>query len=268
VIRRLVHVSDAWITSCTKYADQLVNEFSASRELGARIPIAANVPAATELSEDRLWSLDFGRKLRIAVFGLPNTRLTALRRHGRLLRALVSAGLVDSMLLIGKSDHSPRYLQRLAEQQRQIGGVWRSFFDLPPMQVAETLADCDVGLVANEPDTLTKSGVFAALSTNGVVAIVASSGNAPVPGPFNDCVLLNDEQAGVDAIVAELRGTNRMTARRRATLRAARAELSWDRVAMAFRDAMAMAKSPSRTDHAQQVAVPAMGALGEREVRA
>jgi hypothetical protein len=268
VIQQLVQASDAWITSCERYSDQLINEFGARPELGARIPIAANIPVAPELEEHRLWPLEFGRKLRVAIFGLPNTRLTALRRHGRLLKAMISAELVESILLIGKSDRSARHAQRVAEHQRQIGGQWRLLFDLPPIQVAEALAECDVGLIANEPDTLTKSGVFAALATNGVVAVVADSPHVPVPPPFNDCVLLNDEDAEGGAILAELRGVNGMTARRRATLRAARAELSWDRVALAFRQAVDAAQAPNRSIRPQSAAVVPPATLDRNGVRA
>lgn len=234
VIRRLVGASDAWITSCERYANQLVREFGASEGQGTRIPIAANIPTCPALSEDRLWPLGFGRKLRVAVFGLPNTRLSALQRHGGLLRELVSAELVDSVLLVGKSDSSRRHSRMVSKCQRQIGGDWRNVFDLPPAQVAEALSECDIGLVANDTDTLTKSGVFAALSANGVVSIVARRAGGSVPQPFNDCVLLNDESAGFPAIVSELRGNDRMIARRRATLRAARTTLSWTTVSQAF----------------------------------
>lgn len=232
IMQRLVNTSDAWVTSCSRYFNWLVDEFHAQPARGTLLPIAPNVPAALESDEVRLWPLEFGRKLRVAIFGLPKTRLDALQRHRALLSALVRDELVESISLIGKIDLSPRYTKKLRELQRAIGGEWRAQFDLPPVQVAETLAACDIGCVANDTGTLTKSGVFAALAANGVVCIAADRQGASLHAPFGDCVMLNDDSApAIDALVAELRNNDHMSARRKSTQQAAKTALSWSRIA-------------------------------------
>ncbi len=235
IIRRLVNASDAWVTSCQCYFDWLVAEFNADGRLGTLLPIAPNVPAAPEADEERRWPLEFGRKLRVAVFGLPATRLRAIERHAELLAAFVRAQLIESVSLIGKSDVSPRHTRRLRELQRSIGGEWFQQCDLPPAQAAETIAGCDIGLVANDAGTLTKSGVFAALATNAVVCIAADRDQSTLRAPFDECVLLNNDwPARCEAIIAELKGTDRMIARRRLTREIARSELNWARIAAAW----------------------------------
>lgn len=232
VMQRLVNTSDAWVTSCSRYFDWLVNEFHAPGERGALLPIAANVPTAPEADEERLWPLEFGRRLRVVVFGLPRTRLDAVERHAGLLHAMVHAGLVESILLLGKGDFSRRYARRANAVQERIGGVWRSECDLPASQVAEALAECDVGLVANEAGTLTKSGVFAALASNAVVAVASGRDATPLAAPYDESVLLNDDtESGIAALLGTLNRSNEMAARRRQTRELARSELAWPRLA-------------------------------------
>jgi hypothetical protein len=250
IIRRLVHASDAWVTSCERYFEWLVNEFHADAKRGTLLPIAPNVPASPEACQERLWPLQFGRKLRVAIFGLPNTRLMALERHHGFLAALVRTQLIETIQLIGKSDVSARHIKRLLPLQQRIGGAWLSEFDLPSDQVADALAACDIGFVANDASTLTKSGVFAAMASNGVVCIASNQDGSALRPPFNECVMLNnDNPRGFDALMAELRGVNRMVARRRMTLQVARSELAWPRVAAVWRGVL---------DQARQEAQPIM----------
>lgn len=251
IIRQLVRRSDAWITSCTAYRERLIHEFEADPRRGSLVPIAANIPTAVEMDETRLWPLEFGRKLRVAVFGLPHTRLVALDRHAGLLAALVRANMVESVVMIGKSCSNRAYKRQLSGLQQRVGGAWRSECNLAANEVADVLAGCDLGLVANDPGTLTKSGVFAAMAVNGLVSIVSNRDSATVvASPFADCVLLNDEQpATFEALKNELAGINRMTARRRATLRVARTELCWSSVtaqwSTAFANMRAAAEQPA-----------------------
>ena len=96
IIARLVAASDTWLTSCQRYHDRLVKEFGAEPERGSRVLIGSNVPRAAEIDLERLWPFEFGRKLRVVLFGFPNTRRAALQRHANLLGALVQADMVES----------------------------------------------------------------------------------------------------------------------------------------------------------------------------
>lgn len=277
IIRRLVQTSDAWVTSCERYFNWLVNEFDADAQRGTLLPIASNVPTAPEAFEERLWPLQFGRKLRVAIFGLPNTRLWALERHHRLLAALVRAQLIETIQLIGKSDFSARHLKQLRSFQQIIGGEWLNEFDLPSAQVADALAACDIGFVANDASTLTKSGVFAAMASNGLVCIASSQDGSTLSAPFNECVMLNDDDARrSDAFIEELRGPNRMIARRRMTLKVAQQELAWPRIASVWNEVLERARDNSQsTIGDSQAATPiassevsAASARARQEVRA
>jgi hypothetical protein len=236
IIRELVQVSDGWVTSCERYHDQLHKEFGADLSRGTLIPIGPNIPAAPTALQERAWPFGEGKKLRVAIFGLPRTRLTTLQQHQALLAALVKAEVVDTVVLIGKRDSSNKYAAKLGELQAAIEGQWLYEEDLPPSGVADALATCHIGLIANDSGTLTKSGVFAAMATNGVVCVVSDVGGVPLPAPFSECVLLNDNSDKTfSALVEELRDNNRMTARRRSTLRAAQTKLAWTEIAASWR---------------------------------
>jgi hypothetical protein len=267
IMQRLVNASDAWVTSCSRYFDWLGNEFHAEPARGMLLPIAPNVPAAADADLDRLWPIEFGRKLRVAIFGLPKTRLDALARHQELLSALVRAEVAESILLIGKSDVSPRYTKRLRGFQRRIGGEWRTHSDLPPAQAAEVLASCDVGCVANDVTTLTKSGVFAALAINAVACVAAGHNASLLPEPFNQFVILNDERPqSIDDLIRELKEAAQMTVRRRLTREMARAELSWTRVAASWKDLVNRAVTASERN--AEVVSPNLNHPSFTEVRA
>jgi hypothetical protein len=264
IMQRLVNASDAWVTSCSRYFDWLVNEFHAEPNRGTLLPIAPNVPSAPEADEERLWPLDFGRGLRVAVFGLPNTRLGTLRRHQGFLSTLVRAGLMESISLIGKSDVSRGHTKKLAELQRAIGGEWRTQFDLPSAQAAEAIAACDIGCVANDVSTLTKSGVFAAFATNAVVCIASDQEGSSLTAPFDQCVLLNnDKPATCDALLAELKESHSMTARRRLTRQIALAELSWETIASKWNGVIARARIASECAVAPQTDLSRTSPLAE-----
>ena len=114
-------------------------------------------------------------KFRIVVFGLAGTRLWALERHWKLLRALAQVGLVDSVTLLGKR-HEPANERAWQSIARKIGPNvnWRRCFDLSSDEISRELSGQHLGLLANEPDVLTKSGVFAALAEHGVIPVVST----------------------------------------------------------------------------------------------
>ena len=228
IIRRLVRASDLWVTSCDRYFDWLVTEFGAEPERGKCIPIGSNVPAAMA-PHPRLRP---NARLRLVLFGLPNTRLWALERHHRVMRALVQADMAGSILLLGRSNDSAKQARRLAEFQRGIGGEWQAAFDLPPEDVAEKLAQCDIGFVANEPGILTKSGVFAALAANGVVCVVSNREGGSPRVPFRQCVLLNDDDPRhFGPLLSQLRDGAALTQMRESALSVSRTALAWEQIA-------------------------------------
>ncbi|MBC8127949.1 MAG: hypothetical protein H8M99_12480, partial [Gloeobacteraceae cyanobacterium ES-bin-144] len=134
-------------------------------------------------------------KLKLAIFGMPGTRLLALERHRNLLTAMVKAGIVENILIMGKAHADDVQTARLEKLQRSIGGSWRSVFDAAGEKIADELACCHLGVAANAAGLITKSGVFAAFAANGVVPLVWNSDGCAVPDVFRECVLLNDDSA-------------------------------------------------------------------------
>ncbi|HEY0549627.1 MAG TPA: hypothetical protein VGF13_08500, partial [Verrucomicrobiae bacterium] len=198
IIRDLVKLSDAWITSCDRYFEQLVNEFGASAELGRIIPIGSNVPVAAERSANR--GMAHG-KIRLVSFGLARTRLWALERHWKLLRQLNERGALECITLLGKrgADEDTRaeesFIQRIGR-----GVKWHRRLDLSAKELSHELHQHDLGILANEPDILTKSGVFAALANHGVVPIVAAQNIAALPQFIQQAVLANDDGERISRI--------------------------------------------------------------------
>ena len=267
VIRQLVRASDLWVTNCDRYFDRLVAEFAANPMLGTRIPIGSNIPRAAQLPRGPREAAEWcearkpATKLNVVLFGLPNTRLWALEGHHRLLRAMVEADLVSSLLVLGKRSDSPDQTQRLAGFQRRVGGCWRSLYDLPPERVARELAQCDVGFVANDAGILTKSGVFAALAGNGVACVAAAKDDSPLRPPFRDCVLLNsDDPREFDSLLAQLQDVTTLTRLRENALAVSETVLSWERIAARWQDHLEGKSAPTTAPSAplHRRALPAM----------
>lgn len=232
IMRSLVASSDAWVTSCDAYFDWLVREFAAAPEKGQRIPIGSNIPFTPRATADAPAP---GGQLKLVLFGLPNTRLWALQRHHELMRAMVGAGLVDSILLLGKRDDSPAQTQSLAQFQRAIGGQWKTAYDLSPTGLSAKLAASDIGFVANDAGTLTKSGVFAAMAANGVVCVAAPSKGYQLRAPFRDGVLVNDEQpAQRTVLLATCGDAARLQTLRSRAMEVSQSELAWPKIAAAW----------------------------------
>lgn len=175
--RRVVHdllaVADHWITSCPRYWKQLQQEFWADKRHGRLIPIGANILPA-EKTVPRTWDFNSHGKLNIVVFGLPRTRLRALETHEALLKTLQARGWIGRITLLGKRNDRPRFAKASEKFKKRIAppSVWCELVDLNPQELSQVLLAHDLGLVGNEPDTLTKSGVFAALCAHGVLPVV------------------------------------------------------------------------------------------------
>jgi hypothetical protein len=227
IIAGLVALSDIWITNCDRYHAQLMAEFNARAELGRMLPIPSNIPVTAPVGPSSRSALRF----RIALFGLARTRLWALARHGKLLHAMQERGLIEHITLLGKR---PEGKDEAAWKTcaARIGEVaWRSRFDLSAGEISDELAEHDLGLIANEPDILTKSGVFAALTAHGVVPIVAGPTQAALPVFAAESVILNDDGPGtIAALLKTLRDRNRIQHTRDQLLAATAPHLAWPRI--------------------------------------
>jgi hypothetical protein len=226
-------LSEAWVTNCDRYLNQLITQFNARAELGRMLPIGSNIPLAASVARP-------GPKippLRVAVFGLAKTRLWALERHWQLLRAMHERGLIESITLLGKSNDAEdeRPWQRIADR---IGNVpWRKSFDLTGEEISHELAGHDLGLLANEPDVLTKSGVFAALAMHGVVPILSASSHAALPAFTTNAVLVNDDTPASSATLLEIiRDPIRLQQTREHLVKTTAEHLAWPRITLRWHE--------------------------------
>ena len=253
IIRELVQLSDAWVTSCNRYFNQLTNEFSASVESGHIIPIGSNIPVAGERSAND------GRqnqKLKFVSFGLAKTRLWALERHWKLLRALNNAGLVEWITLLGKQGD----LQDARAEEsfaRRIGNdvIWRRRFDLTAREISHELVQHDLGLVANEPDILTKSGVFAALANHSVVPVISSRGSMALPKLLQNAVLPNDDGKSIPKISQAICSRATLETLREHLRATATGELSWPRIAQRWLDVLGNESTQDTSSRAEPSSV-------------
>ena len=232
IIRGLVQLSDAWITSCDRYFHQLTSEFGASVESGRIIPIGSNIPVVAGRSANNVLE---NRKLKFVSFGLARTRLWALERHWKLLRELNNAGLLECVTLLGKKSEAEDTRAEESFVQRIGAGVnWRRRFDLPAEEISHELVQHDLGLVANEPDILTKSGVFAALANHGVVPVISSTSDVALPKWMQHAVLANDDDRSIPRISQTVRSTETLETLRKRLLVTAAEKLSWPRIAQSW----------------------------------
>jgi hypothetical protein len=240
ILRRLATISDAWVTSCNRYFRQLTTEFSAPPSRGRIIPIGSNVPVASMLP--RKWGDGDAttRKYRFVLFGLAKTRLWALEKHQCLLRALGEAGMIEHVTLLGKHPESEdeRTWQRFAEAAgKNIS--WRKRFDVSSADLSVELAEHDFGFLANEPDILTKSGVFAALATHGVIPIVAGGRNRSLPRILADAAVVNpDTKQTVPKLLDVIRDSNGLRQTRERLLARATRELAWPRITQTWKNVL------------------------------
>jgi hypothetical protein len=240
IIRQLVTLSDAWVTSCNRYFRQLTTEFGARPTAGRIIPIGSNIPLRSLLFPKWIGNGDITPKFRFVVFGLAKTRCWALEKHWRLLRALGQDGMIEYVTLLGKRPvpQDERAWKRYADSAGE-NISWRQRFDLNSADVSHELAAHDFGLLANEPDILTKSGVFAALATHGVIPIVADSRHCALPRLFHHSALLNrDTRDSAAAVLSMLRDAAGLNEMRDGLLTLASSELGWCRIAQTWKNVL------------------------------
>jgi hypothetical protein len=238
IIRQLAAMSDNWVTNCERYFNQLTTEFAAEARRGRVVPIGSNIPVCAPDAPEVEHAKAHGQ-LRVVFFGLAKTRLWALERHWRLLRALSEAGLLESVLFLGKAE-APEDTRERERFQKLIGKVaFKTRFDVSATDVSRHLAQQDLGFIANEPDVLTKSGVFAALASHGLVPVLSTRNGAGVPEFARGAVLGNDDsEADVQRVTASLRQRADLERVREAVMRLAAEQLAWSRITRAFADAV------------------------------
>ncbi|WP_155989831.1 hypothetical protein RG903_02600 [Thermithiobacillus tepidarius DSM 3134] len=248
IVAELVALADRWTTSCPRYWTQLQEEFAAEPRRGALVPVGANIVPARSVDLSRTWPLAAGGRLRLVVFGLPHTRLRALATHADLVKALCERGWVESITLLGRRDSNAKTQRQMAQCQAGIGhaGLWREAFDLPADAVSGVLLEQDLGLLGNTADTLTKSGVFAALSAHGVLPLVRS-GHASCQAELGQAGLFYERGAQVDQVLDALWNERVMQEKRRTLAKLSSSYLSWHGIAAA--------------QHAAASAQPAAGLL-------
>ena len=236
IIRQLVRLSDAWVTSCARYFAQLQSEFEADPARGCIIPIGSNIPSVWAHEAGPAPSRETKRGFRLVVFGLARTRLWALNKHRRLLAALAQAGMLAEVTLLGKhpGPDDEAAWQRFA---RALPGNihWRKRFDLAGGDISHELAGHDFGLLANEPDILTKSGVFAALAAHGVLPFVAAREKQTIPTTFADAVLISHEtDSSLAGTVKFLQSTAAVRSAQEKLVALAESQLAWPRITQSW----------------------------------
>jgi hypothetical protein len=236
IIRHLVRISDSWVTSCERYFAQLTGDFGARPELGRAIPIGSNIALAAEPNIS-VRTRAAGEGLRFVVFGLARTRIWALESHWKLLRALQAAGALHSVTLLGKpyGSQDEKTWQGL---KHKVGADvrWNLRFDLGAAEISRELLAHDFGLLANEPDTLMKSGVFAAFATHGVIPLISQRKATPVTPPLAHAVMLDDGSGDTSDWRQLISDPARLKLRRERLSTFAARELSWRRITGSWRD--------------------------------
>ena len=172
IARELLKIGDRWITSCEDYHGRLLS-VGADAQKGLILPVASNIEPAQAIDFSKNWPLKDGKKLKIAVFGQENTRVTALGRHQNLLKILVEREMIEEITILGRAPRSESVKTQMNALQNRIGPskLWKTAYDLENAALSRLLAAHDAGLVKDASIRVTKSGVFAALCAHGVTPI-------------------------------------------------------------------------------------------------
>lgn len=156
--RALVREADAVATNCDRHARQLCD-----RSAMPVLPVPSNIPVLA-----RREAAPRATRLRVGVFGLPETRLRALRAHGAFVAWLAREGHLEELVLLGggaEEDRFARAARTLA--QAAAGPRVRRSAARSPAEISAELARADLGLSGYAADEVGKSGTLAALFTHG-----------------------------------------------------------------------------------------------------
>lgn len=158
----LAAAADVVATNCRKHASQLGRGVNA-----VVLPVPSNIPVSAEPRAGGYERMAQPR-LRVVVFGLPETRLRALRAHRGFLSWLRERGGLAELVIVGAGDESGRFAVEGARIAAGIsGGVLRRVASALPEEVSAELAAADLGLSGYGADEVGKSGTLAALFTHG-----------------------------------------------------------------------------------------------------
>lgn len=237
IVRGLLAIGDLWITSCDDYERRLLS-VGADAKKGLILPVASNIEPAQTVDFSKNWPLQNGGKLKIAVFGQENTRLTALQRHKNLLKILVEREMIEEITILGRAPRVDAVKSQMNALQKQIAPleIWKTAYDLENAALSQILATHNAGLVKDASIRAGKSGVFAALCAHGVTPICVGEipdfedgGEADKAHPF----LLNADK--MPALCAELLNSFDTVSRARGEVETlATTVLSWPHVARAW----------------------------------
>lgn len=234
IIRNLILIADLWSTSCRRYYSQLVSRFAANPKQGALIPIGTNI-VPVEPVLDRPWSLFKGEKLKVVIFGLTKTRLWALNVHAKFLKALCDRNWVESITLAGTSEIDTKTAKKMAQHRTYIGHahLWQEAFDLTNNQVSQLLVTQDLGLVSNEPDILTKSGVFAALSAHGVLSAICGQTDR-LDNDWDRSVFVYKSRSKISECLEQMQDQLEVERKKLALRSLIQTQLDWNKIALAW----------------------------------
>lgn len=167
-------------------------------------PIGANI-----LPTNRSMGLRSPRQAGVwVVFGLAHSRLWAIQAHLSLLRSLCAQGRLRQLRAVGPTGNS--YARREANLiARSLGPkVLFQLGPLPPAEVSQQLLLAEAGLTGQSPDSLRKSGTFAALAAHGVPVICeapASLAEPPGSALFRPAELLHNPELIASSVGDERR---------------------------------------------------------------
>lgn len=246
IVVQLAQIADAWVTSNEDAAARLVHSMGVATARGCMIPVGSNIEPVASVNFEKPWPLASGDKLRIAIFGLPSTRLAALREHRNLLKLLCHNSLVQNISLIGKSEAMSEELRALQDYiARGNAGMWQDFPDLTPAQLSEVLARHDLAFSRNRPQLLTKSGSYAAACVHGLPTIcqpsqanvLPFSGLGTIESPVPYLANEDDKPAEVLEFLQDLSAIDRL---RQQVKRAALSNLSWAQIVKEWKEITAL----------------------------
>ncbi len=169
----LANLSDHWVITSIEAQQQLLST-GVDANKSSLIPVGASIEPDKGVDENKPWPSGEAKQLKIVLFGLPATRLDALRKHRNLLSMLIQRGLVSSICLVGQKGN-PEIVQATQEVASRIGHpeLWLTKYGLSSQDISEELLQADVGLVSHRPGLLTKSSIYATFCCHGLVAVSA-----------------------------------------------------------------------------------------------
>jgi hypothetical protein len=155
-VRELARSADVVVTNCERHAAQLAGVCDVTV-----LPVPANIsPEGRPKAK--------GEKLRVVIFGLPETRLQTLKAHHFFISWLRNRGELGELVLLGAGDDGDRFAVEGARLAGEIAaGAVRRVGATDAAGVSAELVRADLGLSAYAADEVGKSGTLAALFSHG-----------------------------------------------------------------------------------------------------